>query len=195
MERRDGLPDLQMVLLLQLVLTAAYFDLQAAKIPNWLTCGGTACGIVSAAACSIRSGTAALFLLSMAGILLPPLLLGILFYFRMFGAGDIKLLSMIGSFLGAEELLPIFLLSFGAGAVLSAVRLIQYGNALSRFQYLFSYLSDYIRTGRLKPYITADDQNARICFAVPVLAGLVLYLILTAYQKGEFIVPRYLRNM
>ena len=170
------MPDLQVIWLLHLTLTAACFDLLHERIPNWLTYGGILCGLFAAGWAGLRSRDPLMLPASLAGVILPPILLGILFYFRMLGAGDIKLLSMIGAFLGADALLSVLFLSFTTGAVIAAARFVRYGNALSRFQYFFSYMADYIRTGVRKPYTTAGDHTARVCFAVPVLAGLMMHL-------------------
>ena len=54
------------------------------------------------------------------GLLVPILILGILFIFRMLGAGDIKLLSVIGSMIGPTKILNCISYSFLIGAVISA---------------------------------------------------------------------------
>ena len=67
------------------------------------------------------------------GLLVPILILGILFIFRMLGAGDIKLLSVIGSMIGPTKILNCISYSFLIGAVISAALMIQAALSASEF--------------------------------------------------------------
>ena len=64
------------------------------------------------------------------GLLIPVLLLGVLFLFRMLGAGDIKLLSVLGSLMGPVKILNCMFYSFLIGAVLSAALMVSSGMPL-----------------------------------------------------------------
>ncbi len=86
------------VLVLLLAL-AAWTDWRTMRIPNWLTVPGTAWGLYfsAIAGASVTSG----LLTGVLGLLTGLLLFMPLFALRVLGAGDVKLLAMIGAFLGA----------------------------------------------------------------------------------------------
>ena len=75
---------------------AALMDIQRAKVDNgWLLF----CVLVSLFTRIWKMDVSSLETW-ICGLLVPILILGILFIFRMLGAGDIKLLSVIGSMIG-----------------------------------------------------------------------------------------------
>ena len=106
---------LQHCLVLTVATGAVWMDLRTRRIANeWIITAWIA-GLVTQL---IRYGAAGagIFLF---GMLFPILALYILFYFHMLGAGDIKLLSAVGGFLGVPAILKCMIVSFLSGAVLS----------------------------------------------------------------------------
>lgn len=110
------------------------------------------------------------------GILVPWILLMPLFYFRMLGAGDIKLFSGLGSFLGAAAILKLVLCSLFLGGLLSLAFLISCGNFKERLSYFFSYLYEYYRNRRLHSYMERGSQPENFHFTVPVFLSVMLYV-------------------
>ena len=102
-------------LLSGIVLAAAWDDLRSGRISNQLIVTGLLAGFL----CQVVQYKAAGIVLFLGGSLLPLLLLGMLFYFRMLGAGDIKLFCVVGGFLGAMDLLKCMLVAVVFGAVWS----------------------------------------------------------------------------
>src|SRR5258706_16246014 len=103
------------VFLIMLVVIAAGFDLKSRRIPNWLILSGLivslACQTLSPSGMSISawsSGLAVGF-----SIFIP------LYALRAMGAGDVKLMAMVGSFLGASAAFSAALLTFLAGGCLA----------------------------------------------------------------------------
>lgn len=109
------------------------------------------------------------------GMLLPLLLLGVFFYFRALGPGDLKLFCALGVCMGPEKILSCILVSFLAGAVLSLAILLFFGGFSARFHYLFSYISEYMRTGIVKPYYKKGMSFENIHFTVPIFLSVLLY--------------------
>lgn len=109
------------------------------------------------------------------GMMTPLALLGILFYFRMLGPGDIKLLCALGGVMGSREIVCCIIASFLMGAVMSMAILIFYGNVSQRIQYLYQYLQEYLHTGIRKPYYKKGMPLENIHFTVPVFLSVVLY--------------------
>ena len=109
------------------------------------------------------------------GLLVPFLILGWLFAFRMLGAGDIKLLCAIGSMLGPGKILECIALSFLIGAAFSGAILISNGIFCQRFLYLFQYVSDFFQTGERKPYYKSGMPLENFHFTVPIFMSTLLY--------------------
>lgn len=98
------------------------------------------------------------------------------------GAGDVKLLIMVGSFISVNQLLRIIIFSFIIGSVFSVGKMISEENFKERMQYLFSYLSDVLCSGQWKLYgeNLKDDykkyKSNKIHFALPVCLSVMLGL-------------------
>lgn len=114
------------------------------------------------------------FFLTGAG--LPILLLYILFFFRMLGAGDIKLLSVLGGFIGPMFVIKCISVSFLAGAVISVFIILIYGNLVSRLKYFTSYISQLIITKEVVPYCIPGKRRENIHFTIPILISVLVYI-------------------
>lgn len=101
------------LILASILLMAAITDLRSCKIPNWLTLGAMAAGILSHAFVDGLPGM--LFSLKGAGVGLI-LFLG-LYVIGGMGAGDVKLLAAVGSFTGAEAALSAGIMAMLLGGL------------------------------------------------------------------------------
>lgn len=151
------------------LLAAVFFDLIKRKIPNPLTVFGL---IVGAAYQWSANGPPGLATYT-GGVLIPLLLLAVLHYFRMLGAGDIKLYMTVGGFLGPEKSIACILLSFGIAAALSAARLLKYPILGKRLRYLLQYIGNYCRDRKWTPYLTGKKETAELHFSVPIALAAV----------------------
>ena len=116
---------------------------------------------------------AAIFL---AGAAVPLLLLGILFIFRMLGAGDIKLLCALGGIMGPRTVMECIVYSLLAGAGISLAVLISTGGIRQRFLYLYQYMNEFYSTGEIRPYYRKSagfPENFH--FTVPIFLSVLLY--------------------
>src|SRR5215210_7805328 len=88
--------------------TALLFDVRTRRIPNWLTFGAAAAGVVYATfvAGPSGAGTAAAGWLAGVALFFPVFALGGM------GAGDVKLLGALGAWLGPVE--SVWLAMFAA---------------------------------------------------------------------------------
>lgn len=105
------------IVLLIILLTVAGIDVKTNKIPNRMIVYGITSGIL----CRIvRDGTFGL-ILSVSGIFVPSVFFLFLYGCKMIGAGDVKLMSVAGSFLGAFDcikcLIPILVFTGGFSLV------------------------------------------------------------------------------
>ena len=120
-------------------------------------------------------GAIAAMLLSF-GFLYPIYKIGAL------GAGDVKLLIMVGSFESVENSIHVIVVSFIIGSVFSIGKMMAEENFKERMQYLFAYLSDIFCTGQWKLYgeDLKDDykkyKSNKIHFALPICFSVMLGL-------------------
>jgi len=94
----------------------------------------------------------------------------------MIGAGDIKLLSVLGGIMGVPDILICMIWSVIFGAVLSAAILIICGDLSRRLTYFTNYFKLYFRTGKRIPYRREGSRPEHIHFSVPVLMGVLLWI-------------------
>lgn len=101
-----------------------------------------------------------------------------LFRFRVMGAGDGKMMAVIGGFLGLSAGFYAIALGFLTGAVWSLWRMKRCGVAAERFLYLKHYVETAMASKRIQPYDTLDQPRAvhHIPFAVCLAAGVLAYL-------------------
>lgn len=152
-----------------MTLTACVWDLRTKKIPNCLIGAGLAAG-----ACLQADADGVLSFVGGTGI--PLLLLGGLFYFRMLGAGDIKLLCAVGGFLGMEDSVRCVLISVLTGGALAGILMLKRRNLMSRLQYFLGYCRDYAKERRWKPYEKGESQGGTFHFSVPILVSVLLFV-------------------
>src|SRR4051794_29272710 len=101
--------------LLFLLVIASVSDCRTHKIPNWLTVIGAAFGLVYNTA--VPSSPYAGFLWSLEGLALGLLIMLPFYVLRAMGAGDVKLMAMVGAFLGVPDTFYAVLFTFIAGGV------------------------------------------------------------------------------
>ena len=111
-----------------------------------------------------------------AGAVFPVICLGILFFLRMLGPGDIKLFCALGGVMGMEKIGICMLVSFFAGACISAAILLSNGEWKRRCQYLTAYVRDLVCTGQIRPYYKKGMNTLEnFHFTVPVFLSVALY--------------------
>jgi Flp pilus assembly protein, protease CpaA len=102
--------------------------------------------------------------------------------FHMLGAGDIKLLSAVGGFLGVPAILKCMIVSFLSGAVLSIGIILVCGNLPQRLTKFFNYFQTYFTKRKYQkktepvPYYDGKWGMECIHFSVPVLMGVLLWI-------------------
>lgn len=125
------------------------------------------------------SGGAAGIVQALIYMTIPFMLLYPLFMVGGLGAGDIKLLAVMGCFFTLRQIVICLAVTFLIGAVFSFLKMLAEGNLLQRMHYLLSYTHDVFRSGEWKLYETDIQERKtrnkdKIHFALPVLLSVML---------------------
>lgn len=161
------------VIILLFTTTAVYMDLAEEQIPNYWIIAGWMTGFVLQV---YLSGCSGIFVFLTGGSV-PIFLLFLLFYFRMMGAGDIKLLSVLGGLMGPEAILFCIFYSFICSAILSFAILYICDNFKERFQYFITYIHQCFQSKQRIPYrLPGKKRQEHLHFSVAVLMGVLLWI-------------------
>src|ERR1035437_9515728 len=102
------------VVLLALVLGAAVYDVRYRRIPNWISVGGAAMGVALNAFLGPPVGG---WEFALKGLALGFGAYFVLYLLRAMGAGDVKLMGAVGSLVGWENWIGIFILTAILGGI------------------------------------------------------------------------------
>ena len=161
--------------LVALVSTAAVIDYRTGRIPNWLTAPGMLLALVLHA---WQASTPAAGLLHAGGGLLAGLALLLPFWLvRAIGAGDVKLMAMVGAFLGAGGALGAALLTFVAGGVLAIVYMAA-GSSWSRVGANLRVLAFSMLTPGAGGLRVGSASAGKLPYGIGICAGTLAFLVL-----------------
>ena len=160
------------MLLLTIAGIAVLMDLYEMRIKNsWIICS-----LVMGLIYSIWYGNWQCVPVFTAGAVVPLVLLGWLFYFRMLGSGDIKLFCVLGGLMGPYHILWCMWYAVLAGAALSLAILFFCGGFHERFHHLEQYIRQLIETGKKSPYYRTGTAFENIHFTIPIFMSVMLYM-------------------
>lgn len=164
-------------LLAVLLLGAVFTDLHSRRIPNALVVAGVALAFITH---TVTLGTGSLALAGpswwspLAGVLTGLASLMPLYLLRATGAGDVKLMAMVGAFIGVQPVLTATLYTLLAGGLLSLVFMLGRGVAAQTLANVRFLLTDWAlrassgQRARLAPLQTTA---ARLPYAVAIALG------------------------
>jgi prepilin peptidase CpaA len=165
------------VLLATIFLAVIHSDLQCRRIPNHLILKGLALawGIHGHAAWqSLPALSGHTWWAPAGGMLVGAAALMPLYLARACGAGDLKLMAMVGAFVGPTTVLHAALYTLLAGGVLSLVWMLVQGVAVQTLQNVHVIVTDLIfrvRTGRSARLNPLTTTAARLPYAVAIAVG------------------------
>jgi prepilin peptidase CpaA len=169
--------------LIALLVTAAVIDYRSYRIPNWLTVGGTLFGLACSAVLPSPDHAGSVWALGgMAvgfAVMLP------LYVLRILGAGDVKLMGMAGTFLGALGTLHAILFTFIAGGLLAIALALSHGalvRMLGNVKNVVQLMAFSIMGG-VRPAAPAEAGAGvligRMPYGISAAAGTIAYLLAT----------------
>ena len=111
-------------------------------------------------------------------------LLFLFFLLKMFGAGDIKTMAVIGGLYGLSFSVSCMLYSLFAGGVIALLSIIRSRTAFHRFYSLYQYVSGCVYMKKITRYPVAEAKQSggTIHFTLAILIGFVLTWI-----RGPFV--------
>lgn len=171
-------------MLILLLIIAAISDVRSHRIPNWLVIFGMLFGVIYNTAFPHSPYDNILF--PLAGLGLGLLLFLPLYLLRVMGAGDVKLVAMVGAFLGPGDTFYAMLASMIAGGALAIGYVLAKGVAtrmLRNLSTLFQlgFLSVIAGTAP-NLQIDASQSAGKLPYGVAIAAGTIAYLVL--HQLG-----------
>lgn len=127
-----------MYCLLLITLLALFYDIKSYTIKNNLIVVGIISGICIN---FYQVGFKGIYSYIIA-LLLPTIIFIPLFLLKALGAGDIKLFSVIGCYLGIFAVIKVIIYSFLIGGIISVIYLIKSKSFSKRLNHLQSYISN-----------------------------------------------------
>ena len=163
-----------MAVLCVLLAAACCFDYRYKKIPNFLIVVTVALG----AAWRFYQGGAWEAACYAGEAVMVMFLLYPLFKVGTVGAGDVKLLGVAAGYFPVRKILIFLFLSLMIAAVFSLVKMVRKRYFLERMGYLFDYIKDVVRSGKIKLYLQDEQDRGAvgICLSGPVLVSVLLYM-------------------
>lgn len=174
-------PDILCAIALAAWLAAAVgFDVRERRIPNLLVASGIVCGLAVQALAPLGNG---LFEFWWGGLGVGQALLGLaaglglfmpLYLMRAVGAGDVKLLAMVGVWLGPALLLRATLLTLLAGGVMALVVMLASRSSRQVLGNVRAMLTTALvgaQIGKLAPLDAPATTSVRLPYALAIAVG------------------------
>lgn len=152
-----------LVLFTAILILAALFDIRHRKIPNLITLPAMLAGLVFHFS---TGGLEGLFF-SLKGLGLGFALLIPFYAGGGMGAGDVKLMSAVGAFVGTLQVLKIFLLAAFTGAAYALVLMTARGTVLTELRFVMILLGQTVSGGGLRALKTQVNTREDMQYTVP----------------------------
>lgn len=179
-----------------LLLAAVWTDLKMGLIPNQFVFSGLAVGLLFNTVLPEGLGFASLlpgglgFWSALTGAAIGLAVMLPMYLLRAMGAGDVKLMAMVGAFLGPEDVLGAVLCTFIAGGVLSLAYAGKIGalrRTLHNIQLIAYSCAVKMAAGRSPSIEDAPESVGKFPYAVAIAFGTLGYLVWkTIWRPGWF---------
>lgn len=172
---------INLLVLLAVLAAAVFCDLRVRKIPNPLILAGLALGFgLSMLPAGVGALDAAAGFGLGFGAFLP------LYALHVLGAGDVKLMAVVGSFLGLDGTLGAMLMSLLAGGVLA----IGYGLLLKRLGTILGNLRGMVFDACLSvlqgraPQVSALTSPVKLPYSLAIASGVLIFVFIRYQYTG-----------
>jgi len=167
------------------LLVAAIIDVRIQKIPNLLTFPAAALALIYHCFTNGING----FLFSIGGLATGLVLLFIPYLLGGMGAGDAKLMGVVGGIIGAKGVIFAFLFTAVAGGVYALVLILYYRRHFRGFfEKQFDTLLTLILTRKYIPEAAmTNEARPRLCYGLAIAFGTGTYIVLNMTKPSIFI--------
>lgn len=179
------------IVLLLLLLVAGWHDIRSRRIPNSLVFSGMILGVLLNILLPPEMGGLEL-LDSLAGLVVGLVLLLPFYLLRVMAAGDVKLMAMTGTFLGASGAADALLCVLLAGGVLSLGIAWRQGKLRELLRKLRKMLYPYLGEGPLERFpmakyfrvsgIDTAESIGKVPYGVAIAVGTMIYLVIAPLE-------------
>lgn len=177
--------EVNVVVLMALLGLAAWFDIKSRRIPNWLVLTG----LISSLGMQLlfsSGGVSAwgLGILAGFGLFLP------LYLVHAMGAGDVKLMAMVGGFLGPAAAVDVVLTTLVAGGVLAIAVALWSGalrHTLVNVRILMTETMFKTLHGGSAQIDGSPVSAGNLPYAVAIAAGTFIHLVLVRSGHALFV--------
>lgn len=161
-------------LIFLVLLPASVCDLYRYRVPNAIICIGLALSLYKGL---WLYGVPGLWYVLLNGLI--PFVVCFIFYrLHMFGAGDIKLFSVISSYYHVIFCFRVMVVSLFIGALFSLFKMIQKRNFIRRFRHFSTYVKQLVAGQRPGPYYdrnTCGDEGI-IPFTICISLAAIIFM-------------------
>ena len=170
--------EFSLAIVLFLLAIATVFDVKSHRIPNWLVFSGALLGFAYHAFSPFGIGAMA----SAQGLAVGLAAFMPLYLIRAMGAGDVKLMAMVGAYLEPASAFGAVLTVFIAGGVLSMAAAIR-NRALSRLvenlRFIMADMSMKMMVGGAAAQVDAVPVSAgKLPYALAIATGTIMHIYL-----------------
>ena len=171
-------------ILFALLTIASITDYRTYKIPNWLTAGGIIFGLIYSVFVPFSRDFG--FLWALGGMMLGFFVMLPCYVLRIMGAGDVKLMAMVGAFLGVDDCFRAIIYSFIVGGI-AALGFALFNKAMTRMLQNVKDITQamiFSVVGGFKPdmRITASQSVGKMPYGICISVGTAGYVV--ARQLG-----------
>ena len=164
-------------IVLPLVFAAAVFDVRSLRIPNWLVFGGAILGILYSSISAYGMGAMS----SLGGLAVGLAAFMPLYMLRAMGAGDVKLMGMVGSFLGPTSTFGAVLTVFVVGGVLAiaaAIRNRAVQTLVDNSRFILTDITFKVMNGSAIRVDPPPASAGKLPYALAIAAGTITHVFL-----------------
>jgi prepilin peptidase CpaA len=159
-------------LLIPLAVIITYYDVRYRRIPNAFVLSTLLSGLVI----NLIYGGLQGALASLGGCVLAFTLMFILHIFGAMGAGDVKLFAAIGSVVGAQLVLPTFLVVILTGGLLAVCLMLRAGAIRTTMQRVLQILVGLLPGWQMPRFAVPADRRLTIPYGVAITVGSLISL-------------------
>ena len=158
------------LVLIPLAVLIIYHDVRYRRIPNVFVLAT----LISGLALNVIVGGWQGGLNSIGGCVLAFILMFMLHVFGAMGAGDVKLFAAIGSVLGAQLVLPTFLVVVLTGGVLALVSVMRSGVFATTMHRVLQILVGLLPGWQMPKFSVPADRRLTIPYGVAITIGAII---------------------